>query len=465
MYDLILWNTYVNRIPERTLGVYQLSTWLRQHGYRVKILDFCSYYSPEKLAELTEKFISDRTIAIGVSSTFWVWDQDPSIPNTEPKWVYETRTILESKFPNLKWILGGHRSHKRTFKKQWIRFHDYAEDSVLKFLDHSRGLVNQTRDKYDIVNHEGFAFQKEDIITPYEVLPIELSRGCRFECSFCRFPLLGKTPGTYIRTDKSIREELIRNYNEFGTTNYMMMCDTFNESPEKIQSLHDITQSLSFQINYIAYVRLDLLNARSEQIKLCQDSGLRSAFFGIESFHPTASMAVGKGWNGKKAKDALLKLKEIWGTRTNFHLGFIVGLPGENEESILETNEWCIKNEMPAWRWNSLSLSIAYKDEVKSKFEKDAEKYGYTMTGPNTWKNEFWNSQTAMKMRDKLNDASAPYQHPAQFQATKFINMGYSWDYTLQSKYGTVFESWPDIFERKKNFLQNYYQQQSNQSI
>lgn len=460
MAHIIFWNGFASNVPERTLGVYQLAGWLRSHGYKVKVLDFCNWIkNPTKLAELTRKHITEDTVAIGVSTTFWSNEDDKSKNSIEPDWVHETRKLLEWDTPKIQWILGGSRSHKKSFKDHWVRFHDYAEDALLKWMD-ERCKNSHSRKNYDIVDHCSYSFEKEDAIAPHEVLPLELSRGCRFECSFCRFPLLGKTPGTYIRTEHSIREELIRNYNEFGTTNYNIMCDTYNESPEKVQMVHDIVQSLPFEINFAAYIRADLMHARPEQIRLLKDSGLRSAFFGIESFHPKASMAVGKGWNGKKGKDFLLKLKDEWGERTTWQMGFIVGLPGDTPDSLEETYEWCIANEMKCWDFNPLGLSIAHDEEIKSKFERESEKYGYTMTGPVTWKNDVWTSESAIDFANMLNKKSIPHMSPGGFQVSKFISMGYSYDYTLHAKYGERWDAWPDIAAKRREFIINYIKQQ-----
>jgi len=462
MANLILWNAFAG-LPERTIGVYQIANWVRLHGYTVKVIDFCSLMPTKKLVELTEKHIGPETIAIGVSSTFWNSSSTTAPSNVEPKWLVYARDAISSKPRHFEWILGGARSHKMTLQYNWVRFHDYAEDALLKWLD-EKSNVNNVRKKYDIVDHCGFTFQHDDAILPQEVLPIELSRGCRFECSFCKFPLLGKTPGTYIRSKESFREELIRNYNEFGTTNYNFTCDTYNESPEKVQMVHDVVQSLPFKINWVGYLRLDLIASRPEQIQLLKDSGLRSAFFGIESFHPQASMAVGKGWNGKKGKDFLLELKDKWKDDITWQLSFIVGLPGESKEHLQETFNWCVDNKMKCWHYHPLGLSTMYEDEVKSKFERESEKYGYTMTGPNTWKNDLWTSDTAMNYAKELNSLAWMYQSPAGFQASKFVSMGYSYEHTLHGKYGiTDWDSWPDFADRVKAFVDNYVTTQQHQ--
>ena len=80
--------------------------------------------------------------------------------------------------------------------------------------------------------------------------------------------------------------------------------------------IHRISKSLPFELEYVAYLRIDLLAANPEMITLLPESGLRSAFFGIETFQVQGAKAIGKGWNGQNAKAFLLELKEKWKDKT-----------------------------------------------------------------------------------------------------------------------------------------------------
>ena len=142
---------------------------------------------------------------------------------------------------------------------------------------------------------------------PDEVLPLELSRGCRFKCKFCSFPLLGKKPTDerYLRSEKSVYDELKSNYEEFGTTKYNMLCDTFNETTKKLEMLCRVQEKLKIQLRFSCYLRIDLLGAHKDQINLLHEVGLNTCHFGIESLNYESSKAIGKGFNNEKIKDTL----------------------------------------------------------------------------------------------------------------------------------------------------------------
>ena len=125
-----------------------------------------------------------------------------------------------------------------------------------------------------------------------------------------------------------IRDELINNYEKWGITNYLISDDTFNDSNEKLQILHDMIVALPFKLNFVCYLRLDLLyHFRDTQLEMLENMGLKSCHFGIESFNPPSAKFIGKGLGEDKSKEFLLFLKERWQNKISFICTFIVGLP------------------------------------------------------------------------------------------------------------------------------------------
>ena len=292
MANLILWNCLnLGHYPIRAAGPHQLAGWLISQGYTVKVIDFCHLLSTKELEEITSKHIDSSTIAVGVSSTFWDVVHGLELPKekqfAEPQWVQDGRQRVQSKFPNLKWLLGGANSTSSNLKYNWTIMHGHAEDQLLKFMDEHTSISLQRR-IFDIKNL-GACFKDDLGIQSSEVLPIELSRGCQFTCKFCRYPLLGKKKNTYLRDFSLTEHELIENYQRYGTTRYFFLDDTVNESDEKIVAMADMAQRLPFKLEWIGYNRLDLIGSKPHTIQLLKDSGLKSSFFGIESFHPQPS--------------------------------------------------------------------------------------------------------------------------------------------------------------------------------
>jgi radical SAM superfamily enzyme YgiQ (UPF0313 family) len=438
MAHFIIWNSIY--LPDgtghvRPSGPYQLAAWLRKHGYTVKVIDFCQKFTPEQLAEMTSKHVDSSTIAVGVSSTFWkdkfLLDAQGSQHKliSEPQWILSARPLVENKFPKLKWLLGGSNSQATNMYLDWIKLHGHAENDLLKFLD-QESSVSLSRVPFDIKTLSP-SFIKDDFIQPYEVLPIELGRGCQFACSFCRFPLLGKKKNTYLRDYSLINDEFIYNYETFGTTRYFFIDDTVNESQEKMEAIAEIAQQLPFKLEWVGYLRLDLIGSRAGSTQLLKDAGLKSCYFGIESFHKDASKIVGKGWNGVHGKEFLLSLKQEWKKDISFELSFIAGLTGETREEIRATHQWCIDNDMYDWRFNPLGISRNPNLIWKSKFDENYSKYGYRFTkplNPEWWENDYWDAKEVTEFTKELNIEIHSYGKPTSWRLGEHASAGFEFD-------------------------------------
>lgn len=463
MAHLILWNSYdfTKHSIVRPLGPHQLASWLTQQGYTVKVIDFCSLMNTMELASITAKYIGPETVAIGVSNTFWDAYQ---AGNIEPEWVKRARELLERRYPNLDWILGGSRNSYLVLNlsMSWIKFTGYSEDKVLSYLDKKTSKARLPK-SFDIQLNCGHYLDNLNI-TASEVLPIELSRGCQFKCRFCRFAELGKKKNTYIRNYDLIEQELLSNYERFGVTRYMVMDDTANESIEKLEALADIAQRLPFKLEWVGYVRLDLIGNRPDTAELLVQSGLRACYFGVESFHPKASMIVGKGWNGKHGKDFLLKLRDQWGDRVVFEVGLIAGLNGETAEDLDATQQWCIDNKIYSWRWSPLSISRQPDQLWKSEFDIEYEKYGYRFPEGEhyAWTSDYWTASTAAAKAKELNDDLNDRVLMNPWHAAQVATLGYDFDDLFKINASQL--DYHELFSKTKSRLQEYISYQKTLS-
>jgi len=189
-----------------------------------------------------------------------------------------------------------------------------------------------------------------------------------------------------------LEEELLTNYEMWGTTRYFIVDDTFNDSTEKMQMFLDVTKRLPFKISFWCYLRLDLLTAHPEQIPMVKEMGMAQCYFGIETFNKEAGKSVGKGADPDKLKETLYECRRVWGTDISIQAGFIVGLPHEDSKSIMETAKWLAQPDCPIdIKW-IVPLSIAagnhevLKYMHRSEFDLNSEKYGYNI--PNV--ERFW---------------------------------------------------------------------------
>jgi Radical SAM superfamily len=406
----------------RTIGAYKIANVCRKEGLSTKVIDHIVHFSTEELIEALRIYIDDKTSILAISTTFVVSYGDM------PENVIDAVSVISKEFPNLKIIMGGYytyASRKISGFDTYAVITEYGEDifrDVVNFICKNQPEPSFTIDFITKTNKlikvystplthshnietDNFRFHPDDSIVKGEALPLEVSRGCIFKCKFCNHLLLGRGKLDYLRNFELIREELIYNYENWGTKAYYIICDTFNDTEYKMIEWHKMISTLPFKIKYTAYLRADLLDKFKDVPYLLKESGLISAFHGIESLNRPSALAVGKGWSGTRAREYIPELyHNIWKKEVFQSLSFIVGLPGETKESVRSTVDWFNENDLKHIIFQPLYLTNVKGVKNLSEFERDAEKYGYSFENkilsraklPN-WKNDYWSLEEVVE--------------------------------------------------------------------
>jgi radical SAM superfamily enzyme YgiQ (UPF0313 family) len=222
-------------------------------------------------------------------------------------------------------------------------------------------------------------YDKRDNIKSNEALVLETCRGCMFKCKFCTYELIGKKKtDNYIREKEDLKQEIINNYNLWGTHKYIISDDTFNENPNKIDILYEISQEIDFKVNYWCLARVDLIKRFPESINKMISAGITSYFFGVETFNERSASCIGKGFSGDKLKNYLLDLKQKY-PDIDLGAGLIVGLPYESLFDFEKNLDWCYSKKI----FNSITLNSLFIPREgnlteTSIFSSDYKKYGYS---------------------------------------------------------------------------------------
>ena len=354
--------------------------------------------------------------------------------------------------------MGGYGGASRPIFNQcpidhWIM--GYAEEFTVSTInqiiagDELPKIIHTTSANWNF-RESSSCFDIEDNIISGETLPIELSRGCMFKCKFCSFPLLGRKPDDkYLKKEDRIFDEMMHNYENFGTTNYLMMCDTFNETTDKLLRVQRAIDRVGIKINFWAYMRIELIHKYPEQIPLLKEMGVASSFFGLETFNNESGKCIGKGLDRDKQLETLQKLKDAWGPDVLLHGGFIMGLPYETKETAKEWTDLLIRRETAL---DSISVNPLYlvpDRKIKegktsrvffSEFDLNYKKYGYIKTKEGG-KNDHWEPMEAVTFarevmqkfeitnpnKDPLANNYRAAMHPVALMNSRIIDPEISW--------------------------------------
>lgn len=426
----------------RYIGPYAVSANLRAHGYQSLVIDY--FQSHPDLFGALSRLLTPETVVVGISSTFLNPRAKTATPNhsydsmdvyyegelhaTDATalrlWLTELKKTMSKFAPKAKLVLGGAKALRAFDNPDTYAAFDYVclgagDDAILSLvqtLKHGgtpevalhRGLhvLKGAKLKTDVDACPDARFSSLDAVQAHESLPIEVSRGCAFNCKFCHYE---KRTSLRKSTDL-LREEFLRNHERFGTTNYHFTDDCFNDHPDKVRSLCELFLSLPFEISWVSYARVDVAVKFPETIRLMVDSGARALFWGIESLDEITARRAGKGTPPDKVKKFLKDFVRDYGDRCLTAASFIVGLPGESRESLMRTRDFICDNDVMDALAISPLLIASYSERLDMKvidyadYARNPAKYGFTKISfqPHYWEHEHMNSHEAHELTNQI---------------------------------------------------------------
>lgn len=430
-------------------GTYKVATEIRKAGYSCQVIDHFSFYTQTQLCQIANKFCTSETVLVGFSATLMEKRINGQVLNfgRPLKEFTEFTDFIKSKNPKIKICVGGARvtltSHWPNVDFVILNKGDNAIIALLQHLTADRDLKIIARTPTKIIDgndyfysqdqfhHSMIRYETQDIIFPGESLPVEIARGCIFKCAFCRFDLIGKKSGDWQKSATVIRDELCANHDRWGTTHFMFTDELINESLEKMRMIHSVMTSLPFTASYTSYARLDLIWRYPEMRELLLESGAGSLAFGIETLNDVAGKRIGKGLGQEKIKETLQYCHELWRDRIIISSNFIVGLPGEDHNSIWRTVDYLVSDDCPLDVFGFLPLFVRETQDGRNRshIDQDPKKFGYEIDSGNQWTNDHMDFAAAVKLVSEIR-ADPRVKNKAKFDAAtwigRIVNLGFS---------------------------------------
>lgn len=187
------------------------------------------------------------------------------------------------------------------------------------------------------------------------------SISCAFRCKFCTFP---KHAGAYqcVNID-NIAYELDALKKEGTVERIHFIDDTFNIPQEHFKELLRFMIRKNYGFKWHSYIRCQFLD--EEMTELMKLSGCEGVFLGIESGSQTILDGMNKKVKVEDYKRGIELLKK-YGIVT--FASYIIGFPGETEETIKETIDFIKSTKTDFWRgqiWYGEVLSDIYQEKEK----------------------------------------------------------------------------------------------------
>jgi anaerobic magnesium-protoporphyrin IX monomethyl ester cyclase len=215
-----------------------------------------------------------------------------------------------------------------------------------------KGIAWRKGDEVTLNFPRPFVADLDDMPVPmHELLPLQsyrmpyikgpftfivTSRGCPAGCTYC-IKHVSYQYSARIRSPKLIMEELWQ-LKKLGINNIHMYADLFTVNRDQVIELCNLMIEEKIDIHWTSNSRVDYVD--EEMLNLMGKAGCRLISWGIESGNEQILKHARKGAYPDKAERALRWAKQAgimnWGY-------FIIGLPGETEETIRQTIDFAKK--------------------------------------------------------------------------------------------------------------------------
>jgi hypothetical protein len=362
-------------------GPLSICEMVRAIGGEATTVDYFDKWNINVLAEcLCTWFGDEKHIVIGTSG---------SINDGNTILFARLCSIIRQTLPHLKVVLGGYRVI--TGNASWVdvSFIGRCKNLVRDWLlgnDISKFQVSSDppsyRNPYNSIQEDPVSpiMVPGDLGSAEELITIELSLGCKFNCSFCGYDYRNnRTP--LVNTVDRVVESCQTAYDLFGMTNFFLADDTINEVNSKLEVLAEVSNQLSFTPEFMAFARLDVMGAKPEQIELMQKGNLKTMFFGIESLNPAVTKDIRKGGKPERNYDIMRMIKRDFPEAFTYG-NFIIGLEGDSEADIWKHMHKIVDEQLlTSAGCNALRI---YNDldnwENMSDIDRDPGKFGYKLS-------------------------------------------------------------------------------------
>lgn len=392
-----------------------LGSHLARNGYKVKVINYIDSENEADQYSIAQNFNPEVVV---LSTTFILSNAD----------LRNVGRRLRNTLPNAYILAGGHHIYTALMymddekRKDFLGKSDFdafvndaqGEKALLDFLNgypdnlsHVNNLIWKRHKKSDIsiiVSNEPDIIEnrrqieENDInstlidldlvdVPPGSVIHIRTARSCSFKCAFCSYPSIA---GDLAIMDLENVISTLLQCKEKGIAAVIFSDDTFNVPKERFELLLDMMIVADIGITWYSFLRCQFVTP--DIIRKMKLSGCDGVFIGVESASDSILKNMNKGAKSKIYFDSIKLLEEAG----IFTVGsFVVGFPGETEETIEETRQFILNSGM------SYYYIQPFYYVHHTPINKKAEQYGLKGSGL-FWSHDTMNSGQAIDYMNKI---------------------------------------------------------------
>lgn len=375
-----IWKGVAGAMPP--LGLAYIASYIEKTGAKVRIIDMQVEFEP--FEEIAKK-ITEKPDFIGITAVTTIINDAMGIVKICRRYFPGSKIVMGGVHPtftpdeilgdqNVDYVIRGEgeESFRKLIsgeKEENITGLSYRKNSGIVHNPDSELIKN-----LDTLPMPAYHLLQVKRYTPslgsYKRLPaisMITSRGCPGKCTYC----FGSYLGGRIRMHSAryIIEEIKMLQKNYGIREIAFYDDTFTAFKKIVHEFCETVIRKKTDITWVCFARIDFIE--EEMLKLMKRAGCHQVLYGIESGNEEILKSIGKTAPLSKAKDAVEMTKKAG---IECRTSFMLGNPGETEETLKQTIDFSIKLDADLAMYN---VTTPFPG---TKMYKWADENGYLMT-------------------------------------------------------------------------------------
>ncbi len=198
-------------------------------------------------------------------------------------------------------------------------------------VTNTRPVLKQSLDTLPFVDYSLVPEDAMQETAKNNAFPLEVGRGCPFNCAFCSTCLFWKRKFR-IKTPERIIAEIERVKDMYGVSKFSFHHDLFTAKKQNVLDFCKYVKESGTDISWLCSSRIDTLD--EETIEAMASSGLSGIYFGIETGSPRMQKITHKNLKIPQIIDVCKMLTD---RDVRITASFIYGFPEETEEDLEQT--------------------------------------------------------------------------------------------------------------------------------
>lgn len=410
-------------------AVLHLSSILSELGFSFDVIH-CSLKHRQQLIALLKTV---QYTTIGISTSFTDKDYAQLVINLIKQYAPNSTIILGGMFVVKLFKLENNQkklmAELESFNADYFIFNEIGEQPLIDILNYEKSGSLSLENVPNIAYRADEAF----IINPYKTNNINISESnwslfpssafaflrtsvsCMFHCKFCDFPVISNR---YKAKSKNIIAKEFENVKKSGIKYVRFLDDTFNLPKKHFNDILNLLVSNDYGFEWVAYMRCQNLDENT--VCLMKQAGCIGLFLGLESGNNQILMNMNKLATAEEYSQGISYLNKY---NIPAYGSFIVGFPGETDETIKDTINFINDSKIKYYRlftWAYANLSPIAEEK---------EKYGIEVSegdGPfstDVWKHATMTSDEALeKCKLIMKEVNTSIHCTVPFDYTFYLN-------------------------------------------